>query len=149
MGFASSDRLLYSNACWTRSNIAQARSCGIRRYSFDNERDLTRLLTNIPEAELILNVCVNKNSEDMKAQLGCTLADAFELLQLAADLCVNVAGLSFNVGSACLDISVYNVAIQNMAQLFNFAFQIGLTPHIMSVGGGFSNQDNACFAEVN
>lgn len=79
--------------------------------------------------------------------MGCTMTDAFELIQMASDLCVNIAGFSFNLGSACSDVLLYSNAIKNMSQLFAFSFQLGLKPNILSIGGGFSSQD-ASFAEV-
>lgn len=73
--------------------------------------------------------------------MGCTIENAFELIQIASDICVNIAGFSFNIGSVCLDVLLYNDAIKQMSQLFNFAFQLGLTPNILSIGGGFCNEN--------
>jgi ornithine decarboxylase len=153
-GIAPPERILYANPCWTRGALRYANQAGIQTLSFDSTQSLDRILNACPDAELILNVCLDPMVEDSNAALGCNLEDAPELLQLAATLGANVIGIGFNIGSGCREAALYTAAIEVSANLIRIARTFGLEMKILNIGGGFANsyfhnQDQfATFADV-
>ncbi|KAI1717446.1 pyridoxal-dependent decarboxylase, pyridoxal binding domain-containing protein [Ditylenchus destructor] len=142
--YVSSDRILYSNPMWTRSTLSQAMSNGVNLVSFESARDLDRILMNHPNAELLLRICVNAQSEDTNAHIGCDLDNAAELLQLAAVSGANCVGVSFTVGAGCdQQPNIYASAIESAAQLFDYGRQLGLNMNTFNLGGGFSHIQHA------
>lgn len=136
------ERVFYSNACWTRSTVAHAASNAIGLIAFDSARDLNRIAVGYPNAELMLNLCVNADAEDANAALGCSLDEAPELLQLVCDMGLNCVGVSFTVGAGinyAEAASMYSRAIKDVACLFDFACtRLGMQLNVLNIGGGFS-----------
>ena len=51
---------------------------------------------------------------------------------------MNVAGVSFHVGSGCGDANAYVIALDHARQVFDAAEELGMAPlHIIDIGGGF------------
>lgn len=151
---AAPERILYANPCWTRGSLRYANQTGIQTLAFDSTQSLERILGTCPDTELILNVCLDPMVEDSNAALGCNLEDATELLQLSATLGANCVGIGFNIGSGCIEASLYATAIEMAANLFGIGRSFGLNMKVLSIGGGFANsyfhnQDQfATFADI-
>jgi ornithine decarboxylase len=64
--------------------------------------------------------------------------EAPRLLEVAKTLGLNVAGVSFHVGSGCGDADAYSTALLHAKRVFQEAEHIGMAPlHIVDLGGGF------------
>jgi ornithine decarboxylase len=150
--YVSSDRIIYANQLWTKGAIGYAKAQGVRRMTFDSERDLDRIVMNYEDAELILNVCMYSNSDDPSAQMGCDISEAPEILETAALVGARVVGIGFNLGSGCSEPHVYVEAIQRAAQLIEMALSLNLPIQLLNIGGGFSNihdgSDMCTFHEI-
>lgn len=57
-------------------------------------------------------------------------------------------GISFHVGSGCLDAPVYGYAIKAARKLFDFAETVGYDFRLLDIGGGFPGDTVADFQEV-
>jgi ornithine decarboxylase len=150
-----SGRILYANPCWTRGSLRNAAdslgNAGL--ITIETMGDLDRVLVTFPHANILLNVGMTINAEDPTTEeFGCTFEDACEILQRAADSQANICGISFNIGSGCLDPTLYSSAIQTCAELFKIAKTYGLKMDILNVGSGFSNvskfNQSASFADI-
>lgn len=71
-------------------------------------------------------------------KFGCDpVTEAPNLLRFARILGLNVAGISFHVGSGCQDPPVYHRAIYHAKVLFDMAADLGFTPYLLDIGGGY------------
>lgn len=138
--FVSSDRILYFNPVWTRASLKQAAAKDINMLFFENSRDLDRILLHHPTAELVLHICINNDSEDPAAAMGCEVEVAAELLQLGVASGANIVGISFNLGSGVRP-SLYATAIEACASLFELGLALGLPMNVLNLGCGFSSLD--------
>ena len=68
---------------------------------------------------------------------GCYLSEAQPLLQLAAQLKLNVAGVSFHTGGNITDPTIYTQAIRESRTIFELAEGLGFRMKILNIGGGF------------
>jgi diaminopimelate decarboxylase len=71
-------------------------------------------------------------------KFGCPVAEAPRLLDVAQSLGLNVAGVSFHVGSGCGDSSAYSTALLHTSMVFAEAEKRGMpSMTIVDLGGGF------------
>lgn len=59
-----------------------------------------------------------------------------------------MVGISFHVGSACMDPPVYGRAILAARKLFDFAESVGYSFHLLDIGGGFPGGNSIELKEV-
>ncbi|KAI7260203.1 Ornithine, partial [Hortaea werneckii] len=64
----------------------------------------------------------------------------YELLALAKQLDLNVAGVAFHVGSGASDPSAFLKAVSDARLVFDQAHELGFTPHTLDIGGGFISE---------
>lgn len=82
-------------------------------------------------------------------KFGCDAEiDAPALLTLARELGLEVIGISFHVGSGCMDPPVYAKAIYTSKKLFDFAKQLGFNFNLLDIGGGFPGDKNTNLVEL-
>jgi ornithine decarboxylase len=153
LNFVAQERVLCSNPCWTRPALGQAAERGAQLLTFESDRDLDRILCNHPEADLLLHICANPDSEDTEALFGCPIEKAPELLQLAAELGLRCVGISFNVGAdSDRPSSLFGHAIEWSARLFRVGADFGHRMNVLNMGDGFASPQNewecAQFAQV-
>ncbi len=74
---------------------------------------------------------------DLSRKFGCEPAAVPGLLRLAADLRIEIAGLSFHVGSQAAGPAMFVEAIARCAELMPAAQKMGHACRILDIGGGF------------
>jgi len=138
-------RIVYANPCKTKSFIRHARSRGVTRMTFDNATELEKIAEVYPEAELILRIKVDDSGSLMQfsSKFGADLTIVPDLLEQAADLGLNIVGVSFHVGSGCCDPSCFNEAIANARAVFDQAALYGYDLSVLDLGGGFPGNNGS------
>lgn len=136
----SADRIIFANPCKSLSHIDYARRQGIMRTTFDSEAELYKIkmvATNFPW-ELILRIWVD--DKDAQCQLsnkyGAHADESLRLLTLAKTLGLNVAGISFHVGSGA-KTSSYREAIRSSSKVFVKGLELGHPMKVLDLGGGY------------
>lgn len=82
-------------------------------------------------------------------KFGVEVDDAFELLEAAYALGLNVIGVSFHVGSGCSDAPVFRRAIKAAKRIFNEAKGIGFDDFtLLDIGGGFPGNKGSSIDKV-
>ena len=95
--------------------------------TFDNASELHKHATLHPECRLVVRIAVDDSSSLCKLsnKFGCDVTTASQLLQLAKELSLEVVGVSFHVGSGCMDGEVFRNAIRDSRLVFNAALDHG------------------------
>lgn len=139
------ERIVYSHPCKPRSHLRHASKAGVRLMSFDNESELLKISKEFPNARLLLRlVCEDSHAQcPMSMKFGASRDQWAGLLDLAKDLGLVVAGVSFHVGSGCKEPTSFEVALRDAKDVFALAAQRGFEPHTLDVGGGFPGMDTA------
>lgn len=132
------DKIIFSNTikdCGTLDKIRQYRPL----VTFDNAAEVKKLKERCDTAGLVLRLKVPDTGSqvEMSSKFGAEPADAMDLITLANDQGLTVEGISFHVGSQCVNFNNYTVALATTAQIFNEARKKGFKLNLVDIGGGF------------
>ena len=110
--------------------------------TFDSADELYKIKKVFAGAELVLRIITEDSSSvcPFSLKFGAPLESTRRLLEIARELELNVVGVSFHVGSAATDPQVFVQAVQDSRAVFNQALDLGFSPNILDIGGGFSGE---------
>lgn len=131
--------IVLSHPCKLRSHIAFAKSQGVSLMSFDNSIELQKVAAEFPGARLLLRlVCDDAGAQcPMSMKFGASREIWASLLDLASELELTIAGVSFHVGSGCKDPRSFKMALAHAREVFELAKERGQKPDVLDIGGGF------------
>ncbi len=133
-------RCIHTHPIKRDEDIRNALHFGVRTFVADNPDEVRKFERLRGAAELLLRVSFRSPGAvcDLSRKFGCDPEDAIELARLAAELGVDVRGLSFHVGSQAADSGKHVEAIEACARLMAAARREKLgTLDTLDIGGGF------------
>lgn len=133
------DRLLYANTCKTASGMKTASDLGVDKFTFDSETEIFKMAEALPGGTVLLRIKLeNKDSHiDLNVKFGANAKEALELLKLAREQGLVVAGLCFHVGSQCTNPKAYINGLETCRKIFDEAREEGFELKVLDIGGGF------------
>ncbi len=131
--------IFYSNPMKSREAIAYAAAKGVEWFVVDTAEELRRIREIRPDARQYLRVAAPNIGSDwpLSGKFGCSVADAREVIAVAAKLGVDLAGITFHVGSQCRNPENWRAALEKSRGLFDAMARAGLKPRLLNIGGGF------------
>jgi ornithine decarboxylase len=134
-----SDHLIFSNPIKTPASIIAAVNYGVKWFSFDCKEELDKLFVLAPNAHYELRITTTGKGAvwPLTTKFGVGMCDAKALIDYAAQRHMNVAGLTFHVGSQCTRAQSWVESIEQCQSLFSYMKAKGLTPALLNLGGGF------------
>lgn len=137
--YASCDEVIFANPCKSVSDMRRAESMGVRFVTFDNPDELAKLAANMPSCKAVLRIKTNDSAAvcAFSTKFGASMADVPMLLRRAAELGVQVVGVSFHVGSGNNDPNAYMGSILNARSVFDQGIALGFEMKLLDLGGGF------------
>lgn len=136
----SPERCIHTHPIKREQDIRNALHFGVRIFVADNPDEVRKFARLGDQAELLLRVSFRSPGAvvDLSRKFGCDPEDVLSLARLAADLGVNVRGLSFHVGSQASDSAKHVEAIEACARLIAAARREKLgSLDTLDIGGGF------------
>jgi ornithine decarboxylase len=136
----SAEKCIHTHPIKREQDIRNALQFGVRVFVADNPDEVRKFARLGEQAELLLRVSFRSPGAvcDLSRKFGCDPEDVLALARLAADLGVNVRGLSFHVGSQAPDSGKHVEAIDACAKLMAAARREKLgTLDTLDIGGGF------------
>ena len=150
------DRIIFANPAKQVSHIRYASSVNVRAMTFDNESELYKVKEHHPTAKMVLRIrCDAKKVQcPLGIKFGAFPKDAPRLVALAAQLGIDLIGVSFHVGSGCDEPEVFERCIVIGRQIFDLAARdYGINMTLLDLGGGYpgnrGSSINAIAAIVN
>jgi ornithine decarboxylase len=133
------DRMVYANPVKTPSGLAVAKQTGVKKFTFDSESEIGKMAKAVPGGTVLLRIRVDNPQAlvDLNKKFGAHPSDAMRLLKLARGQGLDVAGLSFHVGSQSTNVKAYLEAFRISRQIFDEADREGFSLRILDIGGGF------------
>jgi ornithine decarboxylase len=137
-GFIPS-QMIHTHPCKTESNLSTCYENGVRWFVFDNEFELDKFVTFAPESNLLLRVSMTSRSSalNLSSKFGASPNQSLAMLSAARRKGLRPHGLSFHIGSQCLDPSDFGHALRSMRGLINEAIAAGIPLEVLDIGGGF------------
>lgn len=131
-------QLYFMHPVKSRQAIARAYALGVRHFAFDSLDELRKIKQETGYAEdlsLMLRLSVSQigAAYPLDNKFGATLMEAPLLLTHARQIADKV-GVTFHVGSQCLEVEAYVNAIYNIANMLEGC---GVKIDMIDVGGGF------------
>lgn len=138
----SADRIIFANPCKPASFIRAAADQGVAMMTFDNADELYKIKRAHPQAKIVLRILTDDSKSLCRLGLkyGAPLDTCPGLLALAAQLDLNVIGVSFHVGSGCKDPMQFADAVWRAKRVFDMGKQAGYDFKFLDVGGGFERE---------
>lgn len=134
----SGERMIYANPVKTKNGMAAAKCNEVYKFTFDSKSEITKMAKFLPGGTVLLRVRVNNSKAliNLNEKFGAPPDQVMELLTMARDYGLDVAGLCFNVGSQSADAEGYVEAIKMCRRLFDQALEKGFNLRILDIGGG-------------
>ncbi len=131
--------IFYSNPVKSRDAIAYAASKGVEWFVVDSADEVRKVFEVKPDARQYLRIAAPNIGSDwpLSGKFGAGAADSRELVGLAARLGVDLAGITFHVGSQCRNPENWRVGMEKARGLFDQMLKAGLKPRLLNIGGGF------------
>jgi ornithine decarboxylase len=131
--------VLFSNPVKARESIAYAAARGVVWYVVDSVDELRRVHEIRADAKTYLRVATPNIGSDwpLSGKFGAGAGEAREIIQTAAKLGADLAGVTFHAGSQCRNPENWRVGIERARMAFDAMTKAGLRPRMLDIGGGF------------
>ncbi|CCO07100.1 Lysine/ornithine decarboxylase [Desulforamulus hydrothermalis Lam5 = DSM 18033] len=133
------ERMVYANPVKTARGLAVAQQTGVRQFTFDSATEIDKIAAYLPGATVLLRVRIDNDASlvNLNKKFGADAREALDLLLLARQKGLDVAGLCFHVGSQNNSAAAYLDALLAAHEIFQAAALAGLKLRILDIGGGF------------
>ena len=133
------EEVFYSNPVKSRDSIAYAAAKGVQWYVTDSLDELRRLHEVKPDAKQYVRIAAPNIGSDwpLSGKFGAGVSDTREIVAEAARLGIDLAGVTFHVGSQCRNPENWRVGIEKARAVFDAMIKTGLKPRMLDIGGGF------------
>jgi len=107
--------------------------------TFDNMEELKKIKKYCPNAGLIIRLRVPNigSMVELSSKFGIEPSDAMPLIDAAIGMGMDVEGISFHVGSQCVNIENYMTAFIAASELLKAARAKVYNIRLVNIGGGF------------
>ena len=135
--------VIFANPCKASGQIKFARSEDVDLMTFDDVHELYKIKLYHPHAKLVLRIAVDESKSMCKfnCKFGANQSEIKNILNIAKSLELNIVGVSFHVGSNCLDANTYYTALEDVKKVFIIAGENGFAFKLVDIGGGFPGYD--------
>ncbi len=136
---ASPRGIISSNPIKSEAFIRAAHRVGIDLLAFDSYAEVGKLSAFAPGSRVYLRLYVsNRGSEwPLNEKFGVEEEMAVELLAYAKEMGLKPYGITFHVGSQCMELSNWAEAIQRSRLVWESARKRGIELSMLNIGGGF------------
>ncbi len=135
----SPERIISSNPVKSPWFLKEAYDYGLRYFAYDSEEEIEKFLRFAPEARCYVRISVpNEGSQwPLTQKFGVSPDEALRLLEMAKDRGLRPSGVTFHVGSQCLNPANWSTSLTMVQDLFQRAEKKGIELELINIGGGF------------
>jgi ornithine decarboxylase len=135
----AAERCIHTHPIKRDGDIRTALDYGVNVFVVDNPDELRKFLKFRGRASLLIRVSFRSPDAvcDLSRKFGCAPEAVADLLALAAELRIKIAGFSFHVGSQAMDPGTYVQAIEVCRELMGSTAAAAHELSVLDIGGGF------------
>lgn len=133
------ERIITSNPVKSFKFLRMAAKYGVKYYSFDSFEEADKMARFVPKASVYVRLTVpNEGSEwPLSKKFGVEVAEGLKLILYAKEKGLDMAGITFHVGSQCTNIHNWDNAIHKAKTLWDEAEKKGVRLRLVNIGGGY------------
>ena len=134
--------VFYSNPVRSVGAIEYAVRRGVEQFVVDCVQELGKFARLKPDAKLTMRIDTPNEGSDwpLTGKFGAGASDIDPIIEEAIRLDLDVAGVTFHVGSQCRNPENWRTAIRRSHAVFEHLTATGLRPRLLDLGGGFPVQ---------
>jgi len=135
----SGHEIFYSNPIKSETYLRESAEYGVQWYAVDSIAEVQKIHHIQPYASLYLRIKISNMGSvwPLDKKFGVEGQEACDVLNECLRLNMDMAGITFHVGSQCLNVSNWQQGIHTARFFFRWMLQHGLTPRLLNLGGGF------------
>jgi ornithine decarboxylase len=136
-----SQNLILSHPIKSVHDILAAKENKVKQLVCDSEAEASKVSSIYPEAEIIWRI---KSVEDFSvikfnSKFGSTIEEARDVLKGP----YNIVGISFHVGSKCLNMNAYSNTIDTiLSDIYPYFDKNNKRMKLIDIGGGFNDEED-------
>jgi ornithine decarboxylase len=133
------ERIISSNPVKSHKFLRAAKRYGLKYFAYDSMEEVEKLARFVPGANVYIRIAVaNEGSEwPLSRKFGVELDMAIKLMRRAAELGLSPSGITFHVGSQCLNMYNWDTALYKARALWEMAEREGIGMRFLNIGGGY------------
>lgn len=131
--------IFYSNPIRASEAIRYAADKGVEWFVFDCIPELEKFAAIKPDAKLYLRIETSNLGSDwpLTGKFGAGKDDIAPIIREARRLGLDIAGVTFHVGSQCRNPENWRIAMRAARDVFAQLEAGGMRPRLLDLGGGF------------
>ncbi len=132
-------QFIHSHPIKSNKEIEDSIRAGINLFVVDNPDEIDKFAAYAGKVRLLIRFRIDDSSAviDLSYKFGCTLEDIDLLAKNIRDLGLEYYGLTFHVGSQCLDSSIYVRAVKSASIIIKRLAIDNFNTRLLDIGGGF------------
>jgi len=133
------EKTIHSHPIKSPREIAEAIAAGMTRFVVDNPDEIDKFRPYADRVKLLVRFRVDESSAvvNLSYKFGCEPSLVGSLVAKMHHLGIPYGGLTFHVGSQCLDSGVYIEAIRTAGDIIDRLAADGFKTDLLDIGGGF------------
>jgi len=137
-----SNKIIFANTVKKIEDLKIAKAKNIDLTTFDSKLEIDKIAKYLPRSKVLLRLKVPNIDSlvDLSLKFGADEKEAISLIKIAKDKGLIPAGISFHVGSQCLNVVNYGKAIELAAKIFTKCKKENINLSLLNIGGGFPVQ---------
>ncbi|CAG9321107.1 unnamed protein product [Blepharisma stoltei] len=136
--------VIFAQTIKSNRDLAAISNLSVKYATFDCVEELRKIANfGLPNLKLVLRIFEidEKAILSFRHKFGAIKTDWVNIFEEAVKLGIDIAGVSFNVGSRVKDTNAYFRAIRAADEVWNLGEQYGFNMHLLDIGGGFTFQN--------
>lgn len=132
-------QIISSNPVKNVPFIKAAYSAGVQHFAIDSHDEIQKLSVYAPGSRTYVRLSVSNEGSQwpLSRKFGVEVEQAVELLVAAAGRSLSPYGITFHVGSQCIDEISWVKAIEKSKLVWDMAQKQGIELNMLNIGGGF------------
>ncbi len=135
----SAEGVISGNPIKSPGFIKAMYNLGVRRFVYDSATEARKLARYAPGSEVLIRLSVDNSGSSwpLKDKYGVGMECALELLLFARTLGLVPMGVTFHVGSQCVQLESWGKALVLASELWERSAAAGIRLSVLNIGGGF------------
>ena len=134
--------VFYSNPMKSRDYLEYAAAKGVEWYVADAIEEVQKIASVKADAKIYIRIDAPNVGSDwpLSGKFGAHPEDVPGIIAAAVEAKADLAGVTFHVGSQCLNPENWKVGLERARRVFNEMKLAGFNPRLVNLGGGYPVQ---------